>query len=250
MRYLIRTYRVAAAVEDAVAEALAVIGYAGFALSSRSDGAVDCVCYLTETDDAAAVSAVLAAHAGELVSEDEQAEVDVLAACAPDALVSLRPGVVVAPLAWEAGDSADLVLRMPATASFGDGRHPTTRMVAALIEPADVSGQRVLDLGSGSGILAVLATMWGAGPVLASDIDPAAPRAIADLAAANGCTVPTYHHADLLAGVPLTPPCAVILANIYHDLALRLLADHRLEQILPHGLLLLSGISHQHVDAV
>jgi ribosomal protein L11 methyltransferase len=68
----------------------------------------------------------------------------------------------------------DHVIVLDPGQAFGTGDHPTTRMCLALLEGADVSGARVLDVGCGSGVLSIGAKLLGAAEVLAVDIDPLA----------------------------------------------------------------------------
>ena len=70
--------------------------------------------------------------------------------------------------------------------AFGSGAHPSTRLVLEALVGQVGGGERVLDAGSGSGILAVAALALGAGTALAVDIDPAARQATAANAARNG----------------------------------------------------------------
>ena len=70
--------------------------------------------------------------------------------------------------------------------TFGSGSHPTTRLVVALLDDLVHPGTSVLDVGAGSGVLSVVATLLGASPVVAIDIDPASPPAVRDNAARNG----------------------------------------------------------------
>lgn len=56
--------------------------------------------------------------------------------------------------------------------SFGSGHHATTRLCARLLEQADLSGKTLLDIGTGTGILAIVADLLGAGKIAALDIDP------------------------------------------------------------------------------
>ncbi len=96
-----------------------------------------------------------------------------------DDATPLRVGrtIVVKPAGepYEASD-ADLVVELPAgdgsgRGVFGTGRHPATRLALVLLEEYVRPGDRVLDLGTGSGILAVAAAKLGAGEVLALDTD-------------------------------------------------------------------------------
>lgn len=68
----------------------------------------------------------------------------------------------------------DLVIELDPGMAFGTGLHPTTRLCLAALEEHVRPGQSVLDLGTGSGILAIAAARLGADPVYALDIDPVA----------------------------------------------------------------------------
>lgn len=70
--------------------------------------------------------------------------------------------------------------------AFGTGHHPTTRLCLLWLQEVLAPGQRVLDLGTGSGILAIAAALLGAGEVLALDIDPQAVRAARHNVRLNG----------------------------------------------------------------
>jgi ribosomal protein L11 methyltransferase len=80
----------------------------------------------------------------------------------------------------------EIVLRLDPGMAFGTGQHPTTRLCLGLLEEHVRPGDRVLDLGTGSGILAIAAALLGAGEVLALDIDPVAVKVAKANAAANG----------------------------------------------------------------
>jgi ribosomal protein L11 methyltransferase len=80
----------------------------------------------------------------------------------------------------------DVVIRLDPGMAFGTGLHPTTRLCLALLETYVQPGQQVLDLGSGSGILAISAALLGAAHVLALDTDPIAVEASAANARRNG----------------------------------------------------------------
>jgi ribosomal protein L11 methyltransferase len=66
------------------------------------------------------------------------------------------------------------LLRLPARTAFGVGSHESTRLAVELIEATPVAGRRVLDVGTGSGILAFAALRLGALSVVALDVDPSA----------------------------------------------------------------------------
>jgi ribosomal protein L11 methyltransferase len=80
----------------------------------------------------------------------------------------------------------DLVLELDPGMAFGTGLHPTTRLCLQLLEDVVEPGQRILDLGTGSGILAIAAASLGATLVDARDIDPVAVEAAEANVAKNG----------------------------------------------------------------
>jgi ribosomal protein L11 methyltransferase len=80
----------------------------------------------------------------------------------------------------------DIVLELDPGMAFGTGLHPTTQMCLLALEKYVRGGERVLDLGTGSGILAIAAVKLGAAACLATDIDPVAVEAARTNVAANG----------------------------------------------------------------
>jgi ribosomal protein L11 methyltransferase len=85
--------------------------------------------------------------------------------------VEVTPGLVVAP-PWVDPGPARHVIRLEAKMAFGTGSHESTRIAAMLLETIPLQGRSVLDIGTGTGILALYAALLGAGHVLALDIDP------------------------------------------------------------------------------
>jgi ribosomal protein L11 methyltransferase len=82
-------------------------------------------------------------------------------------------------------------IRLDPGLAFGTGSHPTTRLVLQFLVDEVAGGERVLDYGCGSGILAIAAAKLGAARVDAIDIDPQAVETAAANAKANGVTVNT-----------------------------------------------------------
>ena len=110
-------------------------------------------------------------------------------------------------------------------------------------EPSVVVGKRVLDLGSGSGLVAIAAAKADATEVLASDIDPYAIAAIAANAAANGVTV-TARLGDLTAGPP--PAVDIILVgDLFYEPALALRVAAFLDRCRAAGIAALIGDPHR-----
>lgn len=102
----------------------------------------------------------------------------------------------------------DVVIELDPGQAFGSGSHPTTRLAVAALERAVRPGSSVLDLGCGSGVLAIVAARLGASTVLGVDTDPAAHEATAANAARNGV------HVELLGSLDEAPPVDVVVANI------------------------------------
>lgn len=79
----------------------------------------------------------------------------------------------------QAAPDGRTLLRVPARAAFGTGSHESTRLALELLEGSDLGpvagGARVLDVGTGTGVLAFAALLLGARSVVAYDVDPAAP---------------------------------------------------------------------------
>jgi ribosomal protein L11 methyltransferase len=78
------------------------------------------------------------------------------------------------------------LLRLPARAAFGTGSHESTSLALELLESMDLRGRRVLDVGTGTGVLAFAALLGGAALAVGYDLDPAAPFHARDNGRLNG----------------------------------------------------------------
>lgn len=81
--------------------------------------------------------------------------------------------------------AGEVVVELDPGMAFGTGLHPTTRMCLILLEDRVAQGSRVLDVGTGSGILSIAAAKLGAGEILALDLDPIAVETAGKNVAAN-----------------------------------------------------------------
>jgi ribosomal protein L11 methyltransferase len=106
--------------------------------------------------------------------------------------------------------------------AFGTGAHATTRLCLELLLSLEASGPLV-DLGCGSGVLAIAAAKLGWSPVLGVDHDPLALEATRDNAAVNGVAVEVRRH-DLIRDGP-APAAPTMLANLLGPLLRRVAAD-------------------------
>jgi ribosomal protein L11 methyltransferase len=122
---------------------------------------------------------------------------------------------------------------------FGSGSHPTTRAMLMMLEDIDVDGAIVLDVGTGSGILAVAAARRGAARVEAIDIDPAATAVVSANAGANGVGDVVRASAQPLAAIE--DRFDVVLANLSAATLVDLGAD-LIRVTAPGGVLALSGM--------
>jgi ribosomal protein L11 methyltransferase len=169
--------------------------------------------------------------------------------------------------------AARLPLRMDPGMAFGTGTHPTTQLCLELIEgmyqddrrlrtadrdPASAVGgppSAVIDVGTGSGILAIAALKLGAAQALGVDIDPLAMDAARHNAALNGVTgrleLGLGSVSEILGGKFSIRSAPLVLANILAPVLVRLFAEDGLgELVTPGGAAVLSGILEDQADKV
>ena len=143
---------------------------------------------------------------------------------------------------WEPYDAkpGDRVIEIDPGMAFGSGTHETTGMCLELLEEAVHGGERVIDVGTGSGILAIGAALLGARDVLAIDIDPTAVKVARENVAHNHLeqTITTLE-GNLLEKVDAQ--CEVCVANIIADVICMFAAPLN-DHIVPGGLFICSGI--------
>ena len=141
--------------------------------------------------------------------------------------IEIGEKMVIVP-AWEKYDAPEgkLVVRMDPGMAFGTGSHETTRLVIGLLEKYITEGQRVLDVGCGSGILAICASKLGAKECKAYDIDPVAVKVARENIKDSGLENVTCDVSDLLRGVDKDGGAYdVICANIVADIIIRMTPD-------------------------
>jgi ribosomal protein L11 methyltransferase len=150
---------------------------------------------------------------------------------------------------WRDFDSRpdDVVIELDSGMAFGTGLHPTTRMVIEEMEGCVTPGQQILDMGTGSGILAVAAAKLGASQVIAIDADPVACQIAAENAVLNG--VDGIVKVATGAEPPFNGRFDVILANIVAAVIAGMASD--LARLMDaHSFLIVSGIIEQRVSLV
>ncbi len=150
--------------------------------------------------------------------------------------------IVVKP-SWETAETrpGDHVIEIDPGMAFGTGTHETTGMCVKLAEKYVKQGDKVIDIGTGTGILAITAAHMGAEKVLATDLDPVAVRVAGENVAANGFSdVIELRCGDLLEVVRESGD--VVIANIIADVIIQLAAPVR-ARIVDGGIFICSGIS-------
>jgi len=144
----------------------------------------------------------------------------------------------------------DLVVVLDPGMAFGTGTHPSTRLCLMALEDHLQAGDTVLDVGTGSGVLAITAVKLGASQVDAVDIEPVAVRSTLENAQRNGVAdrlEVSLGSVDDAAQLAITYDVVVanIISRILVELASGLAAATR-----PNGLLILSGVIEQHEPLV
>lgn len=153
-------------------------------------------------------------------------------------------------LALEAESAGDVILTLDPGMAFGTGLHPTTQMCLQAIEQLTRPGSTMLDVGTGTGILAIAAAKLGASAVLGVDNDRLAVAAASENAAKNDVASQITIREGTLAEVPLAPYDLVVV-NILAPVIVGLLREGGLlGYVAPAGQLVLSGIIDEQAPQV
>ncbi|MCC3372779.1 50S ribosomal protein L11 methyltransferase [Cohnella sp. REN36] len=155
---------------------------------------------------------------------------------------------------WEAYDPRpdELVIELDPGMAFGTGTHPTTALCLRTLEGAIRGGDTVIDVGTGSGILAIGAMKLGAKGVLALDLDPIAISSATENVKLNGLENDIEVRLSDLLGVlrsddagaaadRVRPPVDLVVANILAEIILLFIADV-MDVLKPGGIYIASGI--------
>ncbi len=160
---------------------------------------------------------------------------------------------------WEdirPGDREKLTLHIDPGTAFGTGMHETTQLCVRGLRKYVSSGARILDVGTGSGILSILALMFGAGHAVGTDLDPCAVDAVAQNCESNGIAPERF---ELLIGNIITDKAVqdqvgygcydIVVANILANVLVPL-TPVIVNQLKPGGIYITSGILDGKEDQV
>ena len=158
---------------------------------------------------------------------------------------------------WEeySGDDGRLILEIDPASSFGTGQHHTTRLCLELLEKSLSKGDKLLDMGCGSGILSIGAMLLGAGSAVAVDIDENAAATAAENAGKNHIDPALYktYYGNVLTdeklAAEITDKYDIITANIVADVLIAM-KDFFVQCLKDGGVLIVSGIIEERMDEV
>lgn len=155
---------------------------------------------------------------------------------------------------WETCDNPDgrIVLEIDPSSSFGTGTHNTTQLCICELERLVKPGDRLLDMGCGSGILSVAARLLGADDIAAADIDPNAVNIAQENAEKNGFAL-TAFVGDVTGDAALDEQIGsgydIIVANIVADVIMGM-QEILMRKLRDDGTLIVSGIIAPRADEV
>jgi len=158
----------------------------------------------------------------------------------------------------EGGESPDeqdrIPIRIESGGVFGTGEHATTRLCLAAIERHAPAGGKIIDIGTGTGILAMAAVKMGAGEGLAVDIDPMAvdiaSRNIRMNGLENRIRVRQGSLETVLQETSEKGPAAMVIANILLNVIEGMFSGGLTAAVQPEGVLVLSGILSAQTPAI
>jgi ribosomal protein L11 methyltransferase len=200
--------------------------------------------FFHDTDARRAAEGALRHHVPGIIMERLDVADDDWALRSQKALTAIRAGAFIVAPPWDRPEvvepSVTTIIIEPSR-GFGTGHHATTRLCLKALSDVDVTGKRVLDLGTGSGVLAMATALKGAREVHAVDVDPDAIEAALQSAALNQLPVAiafavSDFRSELVAGGRFD----VLLANLTGGM-LTSSATKIAELIAPGGLLVISG---------
>lgn len=205
-----------------------------FADAESRDRAADTIRSIDSTADIAAVE----------VSDENWAE------RSQAAIKAVRVGAITVAPPWDIPSDGSMVVVIQPSMGFGTAHHESTRLCLRLLQELDVSGKSVLDIGTGSGVLAIAARKRGAAMVVAADYDPDAIQSAQENLELNAVEEISLMQLDLSAAEALgVRRFDLIFANLTGGMLQRF-ASTLASRMAPGGSLITSGVTADEEDAV
>ncbi|MFN7977011.1 MAG: 50S ribosomal protein L11 methyltransferase [Vicinamibacterales bacterium] len=181
------------------------------------------VCFADQPTRDAALAAVAAQTLDGVTTAAVDLPDDDWVAKSQASLTAVHAGRFIVAPPWDlpaaTPDGVQVIVIEPSM-GFGTGHHQTTRLCLAAMSTLDLAGRTVLDLGTGSGVLAMAASLLGASDVRGVDIDADAIAAAVRSAALNVLPTPVaFDTADVFVTPPA--PAEVVLANLTGAMLIR-----------------------------
>ena len=162
--------------------------------------------------------------------------------------VIVAPPWDVPPIPHSSSPHSDIVVLIEPSRGFGTGHHQSTRLCIVLLQSRDSSGLTVIDVGTGSGVLAITAAKLGASFVRAFDSDPDAIENARENIVANGVGAMVEAHVDDLETATVAP-AELVIANLTGTLLSRHPTDLA-RLVRRNGSLIVSGFNIDERDRV
>ncbi len=222
-----------------------LVARTGHAVEERDDGLL--VTFAEDETAAERLEAALAAAAPVETARRALESVDWTTRWR-DGLGARRIGRLTVLPSWiDAERSGPVVVIDPETA-FGSGEHGSTRAALALVERHLRPADRVLDLGSGSGIIAIAAAVLGAARATGIEMDPEANQVAARNTERNGVADRVrFIEGDAADLAPLLGPCELLVSNILRSVNTRLLPAIA-AALVPAGLAVFAGMEEPEAE--
>ncbi|MFI5263608.1 MAG: 50S ribosomal protein L11 methyltransferase [Candidatus Kapaibacterium sp.] len=168
--------------------------------------------------------------------------------------VKISDELVIAP-SWKSAEAKKIntkyLITIDPKMSFGTGHHETTRLCLKAVEQLDCTGKTVLDIGTGTGALAMYALMRGAKSAVGIDTDEWSYKNVIENRELNSFSETQFdvRHGDLAATVHSEEHFDIILANIHRNILLAIVSEIKAHHIID-GRLILSGILQYDAEEV
>jgi len=238
-------YAVQVRPEEATRDAVAawLVKHTGHAVEERTDGTL--VSYALDRSAAEALGRDLrAAHGENLRPSHQEVAVTDWSTAWRSGLGPRRIGPISIVPTWleYAHGQDELVIRIDPEMAFGSGEHGSTRAALALVVRHLRAGDRVLDFGSGSGILSIAAARLGAARAIGIEVDDDAVTVAVANAERNGVSDRViFFHGDAADLAPLLGPANLVVSNILRLVNIALLPEIG-NALAPGGVAIFSGM--------